>query len=309
MKKIILVLFVTLVFLGCNKQEENNAAYSTENKMDVVTTIGMIGDVTQNIGGDRVDVYAMMGAGVDPHLYKAKARDLERLNKADLIIYNGIHLESKMGDVLEKLSQTKNIESIEEVIPEESLITVGKAHDPHIWFDVSNWIAAAGAIKEALIHTDPDGKDTYENNYENYIVKLKELNKYVMDKAMSVPEEQRILITAHDAFNYFGRAYGFKVMGLQGISTVDEAGTADVKDLADFITEKKVKALFVESSVSPKSIQAVQAAVNDRGWDVQIGGELFSDAMGDSGSFEGTYIGMVTHNIDTITSGLIGEME
>jgi manganese/zinc/iron transport system substrate-binding protein len=306
MKKItLIVMVVVLVLMGCEKKAlESNPIFSSENKMDVVATIGMIGDVAQNIGGDRVSVYSMMGPGVDPHLYKAKTGDLERLNKADLILYNGIHLEAKMGDVLEKLSETKNITMVGHVLSEDSLIMVEQAHDPHIWFDVANWIAVSGAIKEALVATDPSGEAVYEANYQVYLEKLEDLDRYVKDQAATIPEEQRILITAHDAFNYFGRAYGFDVRGLQGISTVDEAGTGDVRDLADFIAEKKIGALFVESSVSPKSIQALQAAVQDRGWNVKIGGELFSDAMGNADSFEGTYLGMVTHNIDTIVSGL-----
>lgn len=315
MKKTVLkfsILSILSLFLlmGCKKTtEETDKSFSTTNKMTVVTTTGMIGDVASEIGQDRVDVYSMMGPGVDPHLYKAKASDLDRLNNADLIIYNGIHLESKMADVLEKLSSTKNIHSVEEGIDENSLITIDQAHDPHIWFDVNNWIVASMVIRDALIATDPDGKSVYEANYDSYVSKLNDLNIYVIEQAQKVPEEQRILITAHDAFNYFGRAYGFEVMGLQGISTVDEAGTLDVRNLAEFITENKINALFVESSVSPKSIKAVQAAVASRGWDIEIGGELYSDAMGDAGTFEGTYIGMVTHNIDTIVSGLLGQQE
>ena len=304
----LLSIISILILAGCSKQSEQvEKEYSSENKMSIVATTGMIGDVIANIGGDRVTVYSMMGPGVDPHLYKAKASDLERLNSADLIIYNGIHLESKMGDVLEKLSSTKNIHSIEEGLDESNLITVEQAHDPHIWFDVQNWIIASEVIKDALISTDKEGSDVYQKNYEEYVEKLNQLDLYVKEQVQRVPENQRILITAHDAFNYFGRAYGFDVQGLQGISTVDEAGTLDVRNLAEFITENKIKALFVESSVSPKSIQALQAAVKSRGWNIQIGGELFSDAMGDTGSFEGTYIGMVTHNIDTIISGLIGQ--
>ena len=306
MKRFALIaIALSVVLLGCQKVENTkSSSFSVENKMSVVTTIGMIGDVAANIGGERVEVYSMMGAGVDPHLYKAKAGDLTRLNKADLILYNGIHLESKMGDVLEKLSKTQNIKAIEDGISEEILITVDQAHDPHIWFDVSNWMLASHVILEALVITDPSGESIYRANHASYLKKLEDLDAYTKQKAMTIPQENRILITAHDAFNYFGRAYGFEVKGLQGISTVDEAGTSDVRDLADFIAKNQIRSLFVESSVSPKSIQALQAAVKSRGWDVEIGGELFSDAMGNAGTLEGTYIGMVTHNIDTIVAGL-----
>ena len=302
---LLIVLALPIVLLGCQKVDTiKGSSFSAENKMSVVTTIGMIGDVAANIGGERVDVYSMMGAGVDPHLYKAKAQDLSRLSKADLILYNGIHLEAKMGDVLEKLSKTQNIKAIEDGISEDTLIVIDQAHDPHIWFDVSNWMIASKVILEALVSTDPSGEAIYRENHASYLRKLEDLDTYTREKAMTIPQERRILITAHDAFNYFGRAYGFEVRGLQGISTVDEAGTSDVRDLADFIATNKIRSLFVESSVSPKSIRALQAAVKARGWDVTIGGELFSDAMGNTGTFEGTYIGMVTHNIDTIVAGL-----
>lgn len=306
MKRYILIaLALSVVLLGCQKVENTKStSFSKDSKMSVVTTIGMIGDVAANIGGERVDVYSMMGAGVDPHLYKAKAGDLTRLNKADLILYNGIHLEAKMGDVLEKLSKTQNIKAIEDGITEDILIITDQAHDPHIWFDVSNWMLASSVILEALVKTDPSGESYYRENHASYLEKLEQLDAYTKEMAMTIPKERRILITAHDAFNYFGRAYDFEVKGLQGISTVDEAGTSDVRYLADFITENQIRSLFVETSVSPKSIKALQAAVKSRGWDVEIGGELYSDAMGNSGTFEGTYIGMVTHNIDTIVAGL-----
>ena len=306
MKRFFLItLVLSVVLLACQKVENTQgSSFSSENKMSVVTTIGMIGDVAANIGGERVDAYSMMGAGVDPHLYKAKAGDLNRLNKADLILYNGLHLEAKMGDVLAQLSKTRNIKAIEDGITEDTLIITDQAHDPHIWFDVSNWMIASNIILEALIRTDPDGEAYYRENHAIYLQKLKDLDAYTKEKAFTIPEERRILITAHDAFNYFGRAYGFEVKGLQGISTVDEASTSDVRELADYIAENKIRSLFVESSVSDKSIRALQAAVKSRGGNVEIGGELFSDAMGNTGTFEGTYIGMVTHNIDTIVAGL-----
>ena len=308
MKKLfgfIMIISILLSFWGCSKEEaEDNTAFGPENKMSIVSTIGMIGDVAQEIGGDRVSVYTMMGPGIDPHLYKAKTGDLERLNNADLILYNGIHLEAKMADVLEKLAATRNVRAVAETVGEEELLIEEGAYDPHVWFDVDKWKIASGAILEALISTDPEGEIVYQENYRNYETKLTELDAYVRERAGELPAESRILITAHDAFNYFGEAYGFEVRGLQGISTVDEAGTGDVRDLADFIADNRVGALFVETSVSPKSIEALRAAVNDRGWDIQIGGELFSDAMGDAGTPEGTYLGMVRHNIDTIVAGL-----
>lgn len=276
-------------------------------KLRVVTTVGMIADIAENIGGDRVEVHALMGPGVDPHLYKARAGDVQRLSSADLILYGGLHLESKMGEVLEEMSRGKKIRAVSEAIPEERLLAVdpeGKNHDPHVWFDVALWRIAARAAAEALIDADPAGGAAYEARAVIYDKALEELDHYVRQKAASIPEGRRYLITAHDAFNYFGRAYGFTVMGIQGISTVTEAGTGDIRELADLIAEKKIPAIFVESSVPPKTIEALQAAVASRGFSVSVGGSLFSDAMGTAGTPDGTYAGMVRHNIDTIATAL-----
>lgn len=313
MKKLLFIISIgVFIFSGCSNKEKQagGKTFSTENKMNIVATIGMIGDVAQELGGERTAVYSLMGSGIDPHLYKAKARDVERLSKADLILYNGLHLEAKMGEILEKLSETRNITAVAETIPETRLIEVEQgAHDPHVWFDVQKWREAAKNILNALIASDAPGKEYYTGLFNEYDKKLVDLDTYVKSRAAFIPEEKRILITAHDAFNYFGQAYGFKVLGLQGISTVDEAGTGDIRDLADFIADNKIAAIFVETSVSSKGIQALQAAVKDRGFEVNIGGELFSDAMGSPGTPEGTYLGMVRHNIDTIVSGLTGSGE
>ncbi len=299
-------LLLTILFAGCGPAEKKD----DDGKLFVVTTIGMIADTAAEIGGERVDAVALMGPGVDPHLYKASAGDVDRLQKADLILFNGLHLEARMGDMLEKISANRPVVAVGESLDESKLISdesFGGTHDPHIWFDVSNWMVVADTITEALVKADPEGKDTYEANSAAYRSKLEELDQYVRDTISSIDEHQRVLITAHDAFHYFGRAYGMEVRGLQGISTVTEAGAKDVQNLADYIAGKKIRAIFIESSVPKKNIEALQAAVQNRGFDVQIGGELYSDAMGAEGTFEGTYIGMVTHNADTIAKALQGE--
>jgi manganese/zinc/iron transport system substrate-binding protein len=270
----------------------------------------MISDMAQVVGGDYVDVYGLMGPGVDPHLYKASAGDVKLLSSGDIIFYNGLHLEGAMVEVLEKMSRQTTTVAVASQIPESLLQAPPEfegLHDPHVWFDVSMWMYAVEAVRIALVDYDPLHEAEFNANAENYIAELKKLDQYVAEQARRVPEGQRVLVTAHDAFNYFGRAYGFIVRGLQGISTASEAGTADIQQLADFIAERKIRAIFIESSVPKRNIEAVQAAVKSRGFDVAIGGELFSDAMGDPGTPEGTYIGMVRHNIDTIVKALLGE--
>jgi manganese/zinc/iron transport system substrate-binding protein len=230
--------------------------------------------------------------------------------QADMIFYNGLHLEAKMGEVFEQMEGRVSTVAVTDGIDQSTLLTPPEfegAHDPHVWFDVSLWKSAAEQARDALIEMDPDHADLYRDNAESYLAELDELHAYVKAEAEKVPAEQRVIITAHDAFNYFGQAYGFEVRGLQGISTATEAGTADVQELADFIVERRIPAVFVESSVPPRTIEAVQAAVRSKGFEVEIGGELFSDAMGNPDTPEGTYNGMVRHNVDTIVSALMGE--
>jgi manganese/zinc/iron transport system substrate-binding protein len=308
MKRLILcaVVLFTLVLLapGCGPVDQDRGAIA-ERSVNAVTTTGMIGDLVANIGGERVTVTSLMGPGVDPHLYKASEGDVGRLTGADIIFYNGLHLEGKMAEVLERLSTRIPTMAVAEVLDEELRLMppeFGGSSDPHVWFDVSQWVDIAAGIRDRLAELDPEHAQTYRENAAAYIGRLESLHVEVISKAELIPADQRILVTAHDAFNYFGRAYGFEVRGLQGISTATEAGTADVQDLVGFIVERRIPALFIESSVPVRTIEAVQSAVRARGFDVTIGGELFSDAMGTPGTPEGTYIGMVTHNIDTIVS-------
>ena len=293
---------------GCDPKAPPDAAVSA--KFRVVTTIGMITDIVRNVGGNRVEVIGLMGPGVDPHLYKPSAGDVQKLNSARLIFYNGLHLESKMGDILAKMSGDIKTIAVTDAVDRSLLLTPPEyegQYDPHLWFNVTLWMKAVVKVRDALSELDPDTTVTYWSNAERYLAKLTELHAYVKSQVERVPPQQRVLVTAHDAFNYFGKGYGFEVHGLQGLSTATEAGIADVQALATFIAERRIPAIFVESSVSSKSLEAVKAAVQSKGFDVEIGGELFSDAMGSAGTPEGTYIGMVRHNIDTIVKALIKE--
>lgn len=274
----------------------------------ITTTTGMIGDLARNTGGDRVAVTALMGPGVDPHLYKPTSGDIDTLSNAGIIFYGGLHLEGRMVDTFEGIARSgKPTFAVTESIPEEDLIVINDAHDPHVWFDVALWQQALDEVIARMAETFPDDAATFQTNGAAYREELATLDAYVREQAERVPAEQRVLVTAHDAFNYFGRAYGFEVRGLQGISTASEAGAGDVQDLIAFIVERQIPAIFVESSVSPATIEAVQEGARAQGWEVAIGGQLFSDAMGQEGTPEGTYIGMVTHNIDTIVGAMLGE--
>lgn len=308
MKKILLVTMILVLALSACATESAN---SISGKIKVTTTTGMIADIAKNVGGEHVEVTALMGPGVDPHLYKASEGDVRLLQDANIIFYNGLHLEAQMGEVLEKMNDfgIKTVavtDTIDRTLLQSPPEFAGN-YDPHVWFDVTLWMKSVEVVREALIEIDPAHRSDYEANAASHLAELTDLHQYVLDQADTIPPEKRIIITAHDAFNYFGRAYGFQVRGLQGISTEAQAGTADVQDLVNFIVENQIPAIFVESSVPQRNVEAVQAAVQNKGFDVQIGGSLFSDAMGSEGTPEGTYIGMVKHNIDTIVQALSGE--
>jgi manganese/zinc/iron transport system substrate-binding protein len=304
-----LILFTTLMLLAaCGRPIASTPPDDlAQRPINAVTTIGMIGDIVKNVGGERVKVTGLMGPGVDPHLYKASEGDVIRLGEADVVFYNGLHLEAAMSRVFERMGDRIKTVAVTDYLDRDQLFTPAQFegnYDPHVWFDVTMWMSATERVRDALIELDPTSAETYRANAADYLNQLTELDNYVKAQAATLPPEKRAIITAHDAFNYFSRAYGFEVRGLQGISTASEAGTADVQGLANFIVERKIPAIFIESSVPVRNVEAVQEAVRAQGWDVQIGGELFSDAMGTPGTAEGTYIGMVKHNIDTIVTAL-----
>jgi manganese/zinc/iron transport system substrate-binding protein len=305
-----LAVLLVLVLAACGQAGGPAGGDLSGRQIRVVTTIGMITDIAQNVGGERVSVTGLMGPGVDPHLYKASEGDVSRLAEADVIFFNGLHLEAKMGEVLEQMGSRIKTVAVTGGIDESLLLSPPEfegAHDPHLWFDVTLWMKAVEVVRDTFIEVDPGSADLYQANAQAYLETLEELEAYVQAETARVPEQQRVLITAHDAFNYFGNAYGFQVRGLQGISTATEAGTGDVQDLAEFIAVNEIPAIFVESSVPVRNVEAVQAAVQAKGFEVSIGGELFSDAMGNPGTEEGTYPGMVRHNVDTIVGALLTE--
>ena len=300
------LLLLTMIMLlagGCKK----NSSAKDSKKLLIITTTGMIKDAVQNITGDQAEVIALMGPGVDPHLYKPTHGDLEKLTEAHLIFYNGLHLEGKMGEVLEKLSFSKTVLPVTSDIPDSLLREVPGfqgAHDPHIWFDVSLWKYAVQTISAVLQAEDSLHAGYYGKNTAAYLLKLDSLHESVKKKLREIPDQQRVLITAHDAFGYFGDAYDIEVRGLQGISTLSEFGLKDVTNLVNFIIERKIKAVFVETSVSDKSVKAVVEGCRNKGWNIQIGGSLYSDAMGADGTLEGSYTGMVSANVKTIVEAL-----
>ena len=279
----------------------------TETGLTVTVTTTMLLDLTQQIGGGCVNGQGLMGSGVDPHQYRASAADVIKMQQADVVIYSGLHLEGKMGDVLSSLEGCgKTVICAADGIDEELLIQNDGVYDPHIWFDVTLWQKAAEEIARGLSAADPANAEAYAKNLASYTGQLEELEQYIKERANELEVEQRVLITAHDAFGYFGRAYGFTVMGLQGVSTAAEAGTSDVSRLAAFIAEKRIHAVFVETSLPIKSIEALQEAVHSKGFETTLGGTLYSDSLGDEANGENTYINAFKHNIDVIVDGLKG---
>lgn len=298
------VLCLMLLLSGCSKPAAN--VNSSKDTLNVVATTTMLSDLSEIIGGDRVTVNGLMGPGIDPHLYQASAGDVNLMQKAQIVVYNGLHLEGKMGEIFENLND-QNVICIEDGL-DPSMLLMSEAdsniYDPHIWFDVTLWKQAAQTVADGFKEADPEYAKQYDENLANYLKELEELDAYILSRTSELNEDQRVLVTAHDAFQYFGKAYGFEVKGLQGISTDAEAGTADVSALADFIAVRQIKAIFVESSVPPKTIEALQSAVKAKGFDVAIGGELYSDSLGGENSDAQTYILTVRSNIDTIVDAL-----
>lgn len=296
-------LFSAAVLTGCGPAEKA----ADDGKITIVATTGMIGDAVKTIGGDRCNVAVLMGPGVDPHLYKATKGDIDRLDDADIVFYNGLNLEAKMTEILEKMGRGKTTVPIGEAIPDSLRLaseTYSEHPDPHIWFDLSLWSMAVEQVAGTLSEMDPANREAYEARSAAYLDTLMSLHQWAGEQMAGIPEGQRVMVTAHDAFRYFGRAYGIEVRGLQGISTVTEAGLQDVTRMVDLLTERRIKAVFVESSVPPNTIEAVVEGCRDRGHNVTIGGSLFSDAMGEAGTPEGRYFGMFRHNINTIVGSL-----
>ncbi|AKF95055.1 zinc ABC transporter substrate-binding protein [Brevibacillus laterosporus] len=303
------VLALSLMLTGCGQQATSGDTQKPQHEgtWKITTTTGMVADIVAKVGGDQVEVTQLMGAGVDPHLYKASQGDIKRIEDADIVFYSGLHLEGKMVDIFEQISKKKPVIAVTKQIPKELLHADPESPDqpdPHVWFDVSLWMKAVEQVRDSLSEIDTLHKDMYHTNATNYLKQLQELHDYAKEQVATVPKEQRVLVTAHDAFAYFGKAYDIEVVGLQGISTASEYGLKDVQNLVTTLVDRKIKAVFVESSVPKRSIEAVVEGASAKNHNVVIGGELFSDAMGTPGTPEGNYIGMVKHNVDTIVSAL-----
>ena len=300
MKKSIICLFV--IFLVACK-----APTKPSDKLKVVVTTSMLTDLVKNIGGDLIDVQGLMGAGVDPHLYKASEGDVSKLFNADVIFYNGLHLEGKLVAVFEKMEAQKTTVALGEFLAKEGLIGsdyFASNYDPHVWFNIQYFKEFSDKVTSVLSEKDPKNAASFTANNLAFQQELDLLHTAVVNTIATLAPEKRILVTAHDAFNYFGKAYGFKVVGLQGLSTATEAGVQDVQKLSEYIIANKVKAIFIESSVPRRTIEALEAAVLSKGHQVSIGGSLYSDALGDGGSVEGTYVGMFLYNVKTIVNAL-----
>jgi manganese/zinc/iron transport system substrate-binding protein len=299
---VFLVVFFAFTAVGCTSNQNQDS-----DKVNIVATTTMLADLARVIGGEHVEVNGLMGPGIDPHLYKASAGDVNVIQQADLVLYNGLDLESKLGEIFAELEKNqKVVVMITKGLPDAELLMDEESggYDPHIWLNVNLWKEASVNLLSGLIEVDPDNREAYTKNYESYVKELEELDLFVKEEIERIPESSRVIITAHDAFQYFGKAYGMEVLGLQGISTESEAGTGDVKSLADYIVERKIKAIFVESSVPRRNIEALQEAVKAQGFDVQIGGELYSDSLGSAGTVARTYIGMIKSNVETIINAL-----
>lgn len=307
-----LALACVLTTAACGRSDlPASSADLSARSIRAVATTTIVADLVARVGGTRVAVTALMGPGIDPHLYKASEGDVGRMASADIVFYNGLHLEGRMSEVFEQMARRGiRTTAVAAAVDPARLLHPAQFQgnpDPHVWFDVTMWMQAVGEAERALREMDPAHQTVYQTNAASYLAQLRALDEEIRDQAARVPRERRVLITAHDAFNYFGRAYGFEVLALQGISTATEAGTADVQRLADVIAERRIPAIFVESSVPPRGIEAVQAAVRARGFQVAVGQSLFSDALGDRESPEGTFIGATRHNVNAIVGALLAK--
>lgn len=308
-----LLLVIASVFaVACSPSDSNQSAQRESGEsFQIVTTIGMIEDVTREIVGDRADVVSLMGPGVDPHLYKPTRSDVARIMEADIVLYNGLLLEGKMINSIEQANAAgKRVMAVTGVLDASMLIEpeeFEEHYDPHVWMDPAAWRRVVEGIRDTLSDFDEENRSVYEQQTAAYDQKLAELDAYCQRVLGSVPQEQRVLVTAHDAFGYFGHRFGYEVVGIQGLSTESEAGVRDIERIVNMLVERGIKAVFVESTVSERNINALISGARARGHEVRIGGELFSDAMGEAGTYEGTYIGMIDHNVTTIARALGGE--
>ena len=307
-----ILMTAAITFTGCSPEGSSDRLPTTNDPktIRIVTTVGMIADLVQQVGGRHVNVTQLMGPGVDPHLYKANRDDIQSILDSDLVFFSGHHLEGKMAETLEKLGEQKPIIALAEQLDESRLVKDEQSQaDPHLWMDVSLWAGVLQPISESLAELLPEHAYEFRDNAASVEKQLAELHQYGIQAIASIPEDQRQLITSHDAFQYFGLAYNIEVLGIQGLSTESEAGLQRINQLVDLITEQKINAIFIESSVPQKNINSLIEGAKSRGHEVKIGGELYSDAMGEPSSMQGTYVGMMAHNIATVARALGGKTE
>ncbi|HBE68835.1 MAG TPA: manganese transporter [Planctomycetaceae bacterium] len=294
---------------GCSAGKDTEQRPNGDRPLVVVTT-GMVADIVRNLGGERVQIRQLMGGSVDPHLYKPTRNDVAQLMEADLVLYNGLMLEGKMVDTLEKLAEGRDGKRVLPLASSLSpdFLLAGSGHtDPHVWLDASTWANTIDVVLDELKRALPDCSGEFDDNAVQYRAKLAEIHRYGTERIATIPESSRVLITSHDAFRYFGRAYGIEVYGIQGLATDSEAGLQRINDLVNLIVQRKVPAIFVESTVSKDNINALIEGAQRQGHEVVVGGELFSDAIGQEGTYLGTYVGMLDHNITSITRSLGGD--
>ncbi|MFC0019230.1 metal ABC transporter solute-binding protein, Zn/Mn family [Roseibacillus persicicus] len=306
---LIAALASLLLLSQCRKAEQTGNTGPSQYPVPITATTGMITDLVRQVGGEHVEVTGLIGEGIDPHLYKPTRSDLVALSGADVIFYNGLKLEGKMEDTLMKMGKRgKPVVAITRDLQKKNdYLMGGTAHpDPHVWMDVSGWLTTVTTVADELSAFDPKHAENYSQNAQALSQELEALDQYARESLATIPPGQRVLVTAHDAFGYLGRAYGIEVKGIQGISTESEAGVKDIENLVNYLVERKIPAVFVESSVSDQNVKALLEGAKARGHQVRIGGKLFSDAMGPTGTYEGTYLGMIDHNVTTITRALGG---
>jgi manganese/zinc/iron transport system substrate-binding protein len=313
--RLLMLLALTLAPLaGCGEPSASGGGEQADGPSDypypITTTVGMITDITRQVAGEKATVQGLMGAGVDPHTYTPKTSDVQKLMAAEVVFYNGLMLEGKMQNVLVKVARSgKPVHGVTEMLSDDYIMTESEGlYDPHVWMDVKGWMRAVEAVTQVLKQYDSANASFYQQNSQRYLEKLEKLDQYVSQIIGSIPEKQRVLVTAHDAFNYFGRAYGLEVKGIQGLSTQTEAGVRRINELRDMLIERDIHAVFVETSVAEKNVRALVEGARSKGHAVEIGGSLYSDAMGKPASYEGTYVGMIDHNATTIAKALGGDV-
>ncbi|MDO9524602.1 MAG: zinc ABC transporter substrate-binding protein [Gemmobacter sp.] len=283
---------------------------AAQERIDIVTTTGMIGDAARQVGGDLVNVRALMGPGVDPHAYRQTRSDIVAMAKADLVLWHGLYLEAQMQDFMHGLEQENAVVAVADSLPRDLLIAHADYEDkfdPHVWMNPDLWSLVVVNVRDALIAVQPESEAVFRTNADRHLTELKQLAQYTAQVLSTVPAESRVLISAHDAFNYFGKAYGFEVLGIQGISTESEAGLLRIAEMVKLLVDRDIGAVFVESSVSDRNVRALIEGAAAAGQKVVIGGTLFSDAMGEDGTYEGTYLGMIDHNATVISRALGGD--